>query len=104
MRFCLFFLSSFWLAGILNAQDAIAGRLLFENRCARCHGSDANGGELGPAIANRLASRNDQQLAALIREGLLTRGMPPNPMTDAEATALIRHLRTLQAHGGRPVV
>ena len=54
----------------LLAQDADPGRSLFENRCARCHGADGNGGELGPAITRRLASRNDQQLADLIHQGI----------------------------------
>ena len=29
--------------GIVTAQDAFAGRALFESHCATCHGSDARG-------------------------------------------------------------
>jgi alcohol dehydrogenase (cytochrome c) len=36
------------------AQSVDAGRAAFEQRCARCHGADGNGGEMGPAIATRL--------------------------------------------------
>ena len=31
----------------LHAQDAPPGRALFEKTCARCHGADGNGGEMG---------------------------------------------------------
>jgi len=55
----LFFPAALYLA----AQSAEPGRLVFENRCARCHGADGRGGELGPAIIGRLAARDDQQLA-----------------------------------------
>jgi len=86
----------FVCAAVLPAQDADPGRLTFEGRCARCHGADGNGGELGPAIRNRLAARNDQQLAALIRTGLPAQGMPPSDVNPAEMEPLTRFLRTLQ--------
>ena len=38
------------------------GRRIFEARCARCHGADGNGGDMGPAIAQRLTPLDDQQL------------------------------------------
>ena len=37
----------------LCAQAPDAGRGLFESQCARCHGPQGGGGELGPAIAAR---------------------------------------------------
>ena len=87
-------------AGSLPAQDAVPGRAVFENRCARCHGADGNGGELGPAISSRLRAHNDQQLAALIREGLPGRGMPPIGVAAAEMPALIQFLRSLESRRG----
>ena len=105
MRISRFCFAGLLLVPALLAQDADPGRLLFEKNCARCHGADGNGGELGPAIGARLARRNDQQLAALIREGLPAQGMPPNQVTDAEMAPLARFLRTLQRRGlSRPVV
>jgi alcohol dehydrogenase (cytochrome c) len=44
----------------------------------------------------RLPSRNDQELAALIREGLPPRGMPPSSVTDDEMRGLVAYLRTLR--------
>src|SRR5262249_12703436 len=79
-----------------SGQDVAAGRRTFEARCGRCHGADGNGTEMGPPIVQRLKTRDDAQLAALIHDGVPLRGMPPNPMPDAEAAPLIRFLRTIQ--------
>src|SRR5271169_4710623 len=101
MRISIGFFSVLLLAPQLSAQDTDPGRVVFETRCSRCHGSDGNGGEMGPAIRGRLAARNDQQLVTLIREGLPGQGMPAIQVTDAEMTPLTRYLRTLQPRMGR---
>src|SRR5262249_2448618 len=54
------------------------------------------GSEMGPAILQRLKGRDDAQLATLIHDGVPLRGMPPNPMPDAELQELVRFLRTIQ--------
>jgi len=100
MRSLVLYFTAWLAAGSLAGQDAAPGRSTFETRCARCHGSDGNGGELGPAIASRMRGHNDPQLAALIREGLPGRGMPPIGVGDDEMPALIRFLRTFETRGG----
>src|SRR5262249_22811519 len=55
-----------------------------------------NGGEMGPAIPERLAHLDDQQLAKLLREGLPSKGMPPNPLPPAQRVPFVRFLRELQ--------
>jgi alcohol dehydrogenase (cytochrome c) len=105
MRVSIIF--SAWLLVGLNllAQDADPGRVTFENRCARCHGADGGGAEMGPPIARRLATLADPQLTTLIRTGVPGRGMPSNSMEDADMAPLTRYLRSLQARAGaRPVV
>ncbi len=98
---CALALCSFSMA---YGQDADPGRLVFENRCARCHGADGNGGELGPAITSRLRAHTDQDLTSLIHQGLPNRGMPPVQVNDQEMPVLIRFLRSLQPRGfGRPL-
>ncbi|MGD1096276.1 MAG: PQQ-binding-like beta-propeller repeat protein [Bryobacteraceae bacterium] len=87
------------------AQNVTAGRLTFEKTCSKCHGSDGNGGELGPGILFRLTARDDQQLALLLRQGLPGRGMPAMRIAGAEMTPLIRFLRSVQRQPAtRPVV
>jgi alcohol dehydrogenase (cytochrome c) len=79
-----------------RAQDVGAGRRTFEERCGRCHGADGGGTEMGPAIQQRLKLRDDAQLAALVRDGIPARGMPPSVMPGAEIAALVRFLRTIE--------
>jgi alcohol dehydrogenase (cytochrome c) len=77
-----------------------SGRSLFENQCAACHGGDGNGGEFAPEIVSRLTSRDDAQVAAVIRSGVPARGMPAFPFSAAEMTQLVAHLRTLRPARG----
>jgi alcohol dehydrogenase (cytochrome c) len=88
----------------LFAQGVDPGRRAFETRCARCHGADGRGGEMGPAIAERLTPLDDQQLMKLIREGQPLKGMPPNVVPDAEMGDLVKFLRTIERAGERPLV
>jgi alcohol dehydrogenase (cytochrome c) len=99
MRISSFFSAALIAVPMLFAQDTDPGKIVFERTCARCHGADGNGGELGPAIGRRLMGHDNQQLTTLIRNGLPQQGMPPNPVTDAEMAPLIRFLRTLQPRG-----
>jgi alcohol dehydrogenase (cytochrome c) len=81
-------------AGGRQASDP--GRRHYERLCSRCHGADGQGGEHGPAIVQRLASRTDSDLAALVRNGLPTRGMPGARVTAAEMRPLLAFVRTLR--------
>lgn len=91
------------LAAAAWAQDdSGAGRRLYENRCAACHGGDGNGGERAPGIVSRLSARNDAELSMLIREGLPGAGMPGTRIGGADEQALVAFLRTLTPRGGPP--
>jgi alcohol dehydrogenase (cytochrome c) len=84
------------LAARAQAPDATAaGRATFESRCSGCHGADGNGGELGPAIAWRLATFSDEQIRSTVVGGLPTRGMPAFDLGSADLPPLIAYLRTL---------
>src|SRR5437870_4489763 len=85
----------------IEAQTPDAGRQSFAARCAGCHGSDGNGGELGPGIATRVPTRTDQELTTLVRQGLPASGMPSFAnLSDADAASLIQFLRTLKPRAG----
>ena len=79
------------------AQTPDAGQQSFVTRCARCHGTDGNGGEFGPSITARIPVRTDDDLVVLFRDGLPSAGMPAIPNLEPSETAgLIRYLRTLR--------
>src|SRR5262245_66465615 len=61
---------------LAQAPSPGVGRAAFERTCARCHGADGGGGEMGPGITARIPFRTDEQLATLVREGLPANGMP----------------------------
>src|SRR5437899_11312940 len=82
MRLLVLLLASSLSIELARGQGVETGRRLFENNCGICHGADATGGEMGPAILNRLLNRTDQELSTLIHEGIPSRGMPAsNPET-----------------------
>ena len=97
-----------WFAAFLAAVGAAMaqtpeGRSSFQNRCAVCHGTDGNGGEHAPSILSPLQRRNDQELVALLREGVPLGGMPAfNDIPETEMRSLVGFLRTLvPPRGGR---
>lgn len=87
-------------------EERRTGEGLFVQRCASCHG--ATGGSDG-ALTRTLstlppevgsfawqAERSDAQLAAVIREGLPGRAMPPNrELTPGELAGMVAHVRAL---------
>src|SRR5262249_48801148 len=93
------------MAALLARQDVEAGRKVFESRCARCHGADGNGGEMGPPIVLRLSTRDDGGLAELIHQGIPARGMPPNDVSDSDLSDLVRFLRSIEKRPeAKPIV
>ena len=46
-----------------QALAANEGRAAFERTCARCHGADGQGGEMGPGITTRIPLQTDEELA-----------------------------------------
>ena len=59
------------LAGVAVAGQAAlgqapdAGKQIFDTRCARCHGPEGGGGELGPSIVRGIASRSESGFIGL---------------------------------------
>ncbi|SRR5579875_184798 len=101
------------LAGPVAAGDAAAGRKIFEERCARCHG--ANGTGNGPDLAklhptsspvnwtNPVVMRqwSDQEIVDIITKGGKAVGSSPvmprfgGKLSDAQIHDLLAFIRTL---------
>jgi alcohol dehydrogenase (cytochrome c) len=74
---------------------------MFASRCASCHGTTGDGGELGPSIVMRVPARTDAELTTVIQQGLPTAGMPAfGNLSAPEARDLIAFLRTLRPREG----
>jgi len=84
------------------AQTSTPGKAGFERLCARCHGADGRGGEMGPGIVSRLALRTDDELGTLVRDGLPAKGMPGHAMGDTDLRALVTFTRTLRPRAEPP--
>ena len=105
MRLAVALLCALVWHSAVSAQTVAPGRQAFASRCAGCHGTDGNGGELGPAIATRVPARTDEELLSVIRQGLPTAGMPAfSNVADAELRDLIAFLRTLKPRDGAELV
>ena len=79
-------------------QEAVAaGKLLFAENCAQCHGADAEGLRGRPSLRSlRVAAATDGELAWLLRNGSLARGMPSwSSLPEPKRWQLIAFLRSL---------
>src|SRR5260221_14125392 len=79
-----------------SAQTLEAGRKIFEQRRASCHGGGGGGGEMGPPIALRRSALADMDLASLVHDGRPLKGMPGAILPELEMAGLLKFLRALQ--------
>ena len=58
--------------------DAVsAGRILFEQRCAECHGDNAEGGKKGPTLrASEIQNVEPGAIFWILTNGVVRKGMP----------------------------
>jgi cytochrome c oxidase cbb3-type subunit III len=74
------------------------GAQQFQANCAGCHGADGKGGDKGPSIATLpgVVALSEVELIKIVRDGT-SAGMPSfERLGDAQITAVVRYLRTLQ--------
>src|SRR4029078_9658674 len=86
----------FSLATIAGQAPVDAGRKVFSERCALCHGADGTGGTFATTTVPRLAALDETALESTIRNGVPARGMPAFALPPPEMTAVIAYLRTLR--------
>jgi mono/diheme cytochrome c family protein len=87
-----------------QSQAAAAGKTLFAENCAKCHGPDANGRKNRPSLRSpRIREAKDGELAWMLRNGNPYKGMPPwSSLPEQQRWQIIAYLRTLPP-GGSPV-
>src|SRR3984957_6948530 len=94
----LFLIARMPSMGQEQARAVDQGAQQFQANCAGCHGVDGKGGEKGPAIATLpgVVALSEVELIKIVRDGTPA-GMPSfERLGDAEISAVVRYLRTLQ--------
>jgi alcohol dehydrogenase (cytochrome c) len=92
--------ASLTFSGIATGGDREAGAQIFRQRCARCHGSNASGGPVGPALTRSEYDHGDSDLAIyeVLRNGIAGTAMPKAGLPIHQALQVIAYLRVLQTH------
>ena len=83
-----------------QASAEAAGKALFEQNCAKCHGADANGRTHPPPRPSlrsaRIRHATDGELAWMLRNGDPYKGMPQcSSLPEEQRWKIIAYLRTL---------
>lgn len=79
-------------------RDAVAaGRLLFEDHCAECHGENAEGTKKAPSLrATEVQSATPGTLFWLLTNGVVRKGMPVwSRLPEPQRWALVRYIKSL---------
>jgi mono/diheme cytochrome c family protein len=78
--------------------DAVAaGRNLFEEHCAECHGETAEGGKKGPSLrAEEIQSATPGTLFWILTNGVVRRGMPVwSKLPEPQRWQLVSYIKSL---------
>jgi len=83
-----------------DADSIAAGRLLFEDHCAECHGETAEGGrgrKKGPSLrAPEVQNATPGTLFWLLTNGVVRKGMPVwSRLPEPQRWQLVRYLKSL---------
>lgn len=78
-----------------NVQAALSGQKLFRQHCESCHGPQATGTGLAPALGR--ISMDDAALFRFVTNGDLRRGMPSwSRLPDQRRWQIVAYIRTLK--------
>jgi mono/diheme cytochrome c family protein len=85
-----------------NADAVAAGKNLFEENCAKCHGADAEGKGSRPALkSDRIRNATDGELAWILKNGNPYKGMPIwGSLPEQQRWQLVAYLRSLNTNPG----
>jgi mono/diheme cytochrome c family protein len=77
----------------------VAGRKLFEQHCAECHGSNAEGGRKGPSLrVPEVQAASPGTLFWVLTNGVVRRGMPVwSKLPEQQRWQIVSYLRSLQS-------
>jgi mono/diheme cytochrome c family protein len=81
---------------------AAAGENLFRNNCAKCHGANAEGKGSRPSLqSDRLAKATDGEIAWIIKNGQMYKGMPSwGGLPEPARWQIVTYIRSLNPPSG----
>ena len=91
------------------SELAKAGKIAFDQTCAKCHGKNGVGSDKGPPLLHQVYNpghHGDAAFYRAVRSGSQQHhwrfgNMPPQPnVTDKQIAAIIRYIRELQTANG----
>jgi cytochrome c len=90
--------------GDLNA--IAAGKKLFEQHCAECHGSSAEGSKKAPSLrAEEVHTATPGTLFWILTNGVVRRGMPVwSKLPEPQRWQIVSFLKSLDASSGVPQI
>ena len=90
----------------IHSDDVEAGRRIFREKCAACHGTDATGGLNAPPLNKRGFKNGDSDLSVyeVLRDGVPNTAMAPADLSFVERWQVVGYLRDLQLHVAKNIV
>ncbi len=88
---------------------ALAGKPVFDQKCAECHGDQGKGSDKGPPLIHRIYNPGhhaDLSFFLAVRKGVRSHhwnfgDMPPQPeVTEEQVAAILRYIREEQVANG----
>jgi mono/diheme cytochrome c family protein len=85
-----------------DPEAATAGKKLFEQHCAECHGQAADGGEKGPSLrVGQLQQATAGEIFWILTNGIVRRGMPAwSKLPEPQRWQIIAFLREFDGSSG----
>ena len=80
-----------------DAEAPRAGRILFAQRCAECHGDTAEGGKKGPSLrAAEVQNAEPGAIFWILTNGVVRKGMPVwSKLPEPERWQLVAYIKSL---------
>jgi mono/diheme cytochrome c family protein len=88
-----------------DSAAVAAGRNLFEQHCAECHGNTAEGGKKGPSLrAEEAQNAQPGAIFWLLTNGVVRRGMPVwSKLPEPQRWQLVSYIKSLGAKPANPM-
>lgn len=87
-----------------DPEAAVAGRILFEQRCAECHGDTAEGSRRGPSLrAAEVQNAEPGAIFWILTNGVVRKGMPVwSKLPEAQRWQLVNYIKSLRSPAAKP--